>query len=222
VCGRYTIAVDPQLLAERFNVALPADLEPRYNVAPSQPVPTVIERKAGRELLVATWGLVPHWAKEPKVGFKMINARAETLAEKSTYRQLLTRGRCLIIADGFYEWRLDPDGAKRPLRYTLTGGEPFGFAGLWTIWRGPESSDPLFTCTIITTRANDLIAPVHDRMPVILPRESENVWLDRNYPAADALELLQPYPAEQMIGAEASTLVNSANNDDARLLDPRA
>ena len=222
MCGRYTIAVDPQLLAERFNVALPADIEPRYNVAPSQPVLTVTERKARRELLVARWGLVPHWAKEPKVGFKMINARAETLAEKSTYRRLLTRGRCLILADGFYEWRLDPDGTKRPVRYTLADGAPFGFAGLWTIWRDPESREPLFTCTIVTTRANALVAPVHDRMPVILPREGESPWLDRDVPAGDALTLLQPYPAERMIGADASTLVNSADNDDIRLLDPLA
>ncbi len=119
--------------------------------------------------------------------------------------------------------------AARPRRHeapvALHAGRtasPFGFAGLWTIWRDPESSDPLFTCTIITTRANDLVAPVHDRMPVILPQESENAWLDRDYPAGDALELLQPYPAEQMTGADASTLVNSADNDDARLLDPLA
>jgi putative SOS response-associated peptidase YedK len=223
MCGRYTVAVDPQLLAERFNVALPDDVEPRYNVAPSQPVMTVTQRSTGRrELLIARWGLVPHWAKEPKVGFKMINARAETLAEKSTYRQLLTRGRCLILADGFYEWRLDPDGKKRPVRYALDDGAPFGFAGLWTIWRDPESKEPLFTCTIVTTSANELVAPVHDRMPVILPRESEEAWLDRELPAEQALALLGPYPAEQMTAADASTLVNSADNDDLRLLDPLA
>ena len=212
----------PAVAGQRYNVALPDDIEPRYNVAPSQPVLTVTERKAGRELLVARWGLVPHWAKEPKVGFKMINARAETLAEKSTYRQLLEPRCCLILADGFYEWRLDPDGKKRPVRYTLEDGAPFGFAGLWTIWRDPESNEPLFTCTIITTKANALVAPVYDRMPVILPRESEDPWLDRDVPAGDALPLLQPYPAERMLGADASTLVNSADNDDIRLLNPLA
>jgi putative SOS response-associated peptidase YedK len=222
MCGRYTVAVDPQLLAERFNVALPADVEPRYNVAPSQPVLTVTERSAGRELLIARWGLVPHWAKEPKVGFKMINARAETLAEKSTYRRLLTRGRCLILADGFYEWRLDPDGAKRPVRFALGDGSPFGFAGLWTIWRDPESREPLYSCTIVTTSANPLVAPVHDRMPVILPREAEDAWLDRGLPVDEALALLRPYPAEGMSAGDASTLVNSAENDDVRLLDPLA
>jgi putative SOS response-associated peptidase YedK len=222
MCGRYTVAVDPQLLAERFNIALPDDVEPRYNVAPSQPVLTITERSAGRELLIARWGLVPHWAKEPKAGFKMINARAETLAEKATYRQLLTRGRCLILADGFYEWRLDPDGKKRPVRFALDDGAPFGFAGLWTVWRDPESNDPLFTCTIVTTNANSLVAPVHDRMPVILPRENEEAWLDRGVPVDQALALLQPYPADRMSAADASTLVNSADNDDVRLLDPLA
>ena len=109
----------------------------------------------------------------------MINARAETLTEKSAYSPLLAKGRCLILADGFYEWRLDPDGRKRPVRYTVDGGAPFGFAGLWTGRRDPESGDWLRTCTIITTTANDLVEPVHDRMPVILPRESEDAWLDR-------------------------------------------
>ena len=222
MCGRYTVAVDPQLLAERFNVALPDDTELRYNVAPSQPVLTVTERSAGRELLIARWGLVPHWAKEPKIGFKMINARAETLTEKSAYKPLLQRGRCLILADGFYEWRHDPDGKKRPVRYVVDDGAPFGFAGLWTIWRDPESKEPLFTCTIVTTTANRLVAPVHDRMPVIIPREAEDAWLDRSLPVADALALLQPYPAEHMSAADASTLVNSADNDDARLLNPLA
>ena len=223
MCGRYTVAVDPQLLAERFNVALPDDVEPRYNVAPSQPVMTVTQRSSGRELLIARWGLVPHWAKEPKVGFKMINARAETLAEKSTYRRLLTarplpdpRRRLLRVAV------YDPDGRSGRSLHPLGDGAPFGFAGLWTIWRDPESKEPLFTCTIVTTTANALVAPVHDRMPVIIPREAEEAWLDRELPVDRALALLQPYPPEQMSAADASMLVNSADNDDVRLLDPLA
>jgi len=220
MCGRYTVAVDPQLLAERFNIALPDDVEPRYNVAPSQPVLTITERSAGRELLVARWGLVPHWAKEPKAGFKMINARAETLAEKSTYRRLLSRGRCLILADGFYEWRLDPDGKKRPVRFALDDGAPFGFAGLWTGRRDPETGEDLRTCTIITTSANPLVAHVHDRMPVILPRGVEDEWLDRDVPVEAALSLLRPYPPDHMAAADASMLVNSVKNDDLRLFDP--
>jgi putative SOS response-associated peptidase YedK len=222
MCGRYTVAVDPQLLAERFNLELPEEVVPRFNVAPTDPVLAVTERSDRRELLIARWGLVPHWAKDPKGGARMINARAETLTEKSAYRSLLAKGRCLVIADGFYEWRLDPDGRKRPVRYTVDGGEPFGFAGLWTGWRDPESGEWLRTCTIVTTTANELVAPVHDRMPVILPRSSEDAWLDRDVDVEEALALLQPYPAEHMHAADASMLVNSVKNDDPRLLDPLA
>jgi putative SOS response-associated peptidase YedK len=220
MCGRYTVAVDPQLLAERFNVTMPEDVVPRFNVAPTDSVLAVAERSAGRELVRARWGLIPHWAKEAKVGARMINARAETLAERSAYRPLLAKGRCLILADGFYEWRLDPDGRKRPVRYTLADGEPFGFAGLWTSWRDPASGDELRSCTIITTSANELVAPAHDRMPVILPRGVEQLWLDREVAPAEALALLLPYPAEQMRAAEASLLVNAVANDDLRLFDP--
>ncbi|MDX6541537.1 MAG: hypothetical protein QOI71_3147 [Gaiellales bacterium] len=220
MCGRFTVAVDPQLLAERFDVALPDDIGPRFNVAPTDAVLAIAERSAGRELMVARWGLIPRWAKDAKIGARMINARAETLAERSAYRPLLAKGRCLILADGFYEWRLDPDGRKRPVRYTLADGEPFGFAGLWTGWRDPESGEQLRSCTIITTNANDLVAPVHDRMPVILPRGVEQQWLDREVEVAEALELLAPYPAGQMRAAEASLLENAVANDDLRLFDP--
>jgi putative SOS response-associated peptidase YedK len=220
MCGRYTVAVDPQLLAERFSVALPEDIAPRFNVAPTDPVLALTERSAGRELMVARWGLVPHWAKDAKGGARMINARAETLTEKSAYRPLLAKGRCLILADGFYEWRLDPDGRKRPVRYTLDDEAPFGFAGLWTSWRDPESGESMRTCSIITTAANSLVAPVHDRMPVILPRGVEDEWLDRDVPPVAAIGLLRPYPSESMTGADASMLVNSVKNDDLRLFDP--
>jgi putative SOS response-associated peptidase YedK len=220
MCGRFTVAVDPQLLAARFDVVLPADIAPRFNVAPTDQVLALTERSAGRELMLARWGLIPHWAKEAKVGARMINARAETLAEKSAYRPLLAKGRCLVLADGFYEWRLDPDGKKRPVRYTLEDGEPFGFAGLWTSWRDPGSGEQLRSVTIITTSANELVAPVHDRMPVILPRAVEEQWLDREVPPAAALELLAPYPPEHMRAAEASLLVNAVANDDLRLFDP--
>jgi putative SOS response-associated peptidase YedK len=152
----------------------------------------------------------------------MINARAETLTEKSAYRSLLVKGRCLILADGFYEWRLDPDGKKRPVRYSLDDGSPFGFAGLWTGWKDPESGEWLRSCTIITTTANETVAPVHDRMPVMLPPEHEDAWLDRDVAVEEALSLLVPYPPEHLRAAEASMLVNSVKNDDVRLLDPLA
>jgi putative SOS response-associated peptidase YedK len=220
MCGRYTVAVDPQLLAERFGVTLPEDIAPRFNVAPTDPVLALTERSAGRELMVARWGLIPHWAKDAKGSARMINARAESLAEKPAYRPLLAKNRCLILADGFYEWRLDPDGKKRPVRSALDDGAPFGFAGLWTSWRDPESGESLRSCTIITTTANEIVAPVHDRMPVMLPRGVEEEWLDREVPVEAALTLLQPYPPEHMIAADASMLVNSVKNDDLRLFDP--
>ena len=201
---------------------LPEGFAPRFNVAPTDSVLALTERSAGRELMLARWGLVPHWAKDVKAGARMINARAETLAESSAYRPLLAKNRCLILADGFYEWRLDPDGKKRPVRYALDDGSPFGFAGLWTSWRDPGSGESLRTCTIITTDANPLVAPVHDRMPVILPRDVEDEWLDRDVPLELALSLLQPYPAERMTAADASMLVNSVKNDDLRLFDPSA
>ena len=219
MCGRYTVAVDPLLLAERFGVTLPGEVEPRFNVAPTDPVPAVAERSTGRELMLARWGLVPHWSKDAKGAARMINARAETLTERPAYRRLLAKGRCLILADGFYEWRRDPDGKKRPVRYTLPDGEPFGFAGLWTIWRADEDAEPLRSCTIITTAANELVAPVHDRMPVILPRADEEAWLDRGVPPEAALQLLRPY-AGDMRAADASPLVNAVANDDPRLFDP--
>ena len=152
----------------------------------------------------------------------MINARAESVAEKPMYRSLMAKGRCLLLADGFYEWRKDPDGTKRPVRYTLADGSPFAFAGLRAFWRDPDGGEPIASCTIVTTTANDLVAPVHDRMPVILRREDEARWLDRDVPQEEALELLQPLPAELMSAADASLLVNSPDNDAPEILDPLA
>jgi putative SOS response-associated peptidase YedK len=221
MCGRFTVATDPAELAERFEVALPEDWMPSYNVAPTQPVLGIVRRReAARELRELRFGLIPHWAKDAKVAFSMINARAETVRSKGAYKGLLERRRALIVADGFYEWRKDPDGRKRPVRFTLAHGEPFAFAGLWASWHDPEAGAWLDSCTIITTTANGLVAPVHDRMPVIVPRASEAAWLDPALPAAEVDALLAPYPAELMHAAEASMLVNSAKNDGPELLDP--
>ena len=222
MCGRFTVATDPKLLAERFAAAMPEGWTERYNVAPSQRVAAVRERGDEREIALLRWGLVPHWAKDPKIAYKMINARSETVMEKSAYRPLLTKGRCLLVADGFYEWRTDPDGTRRPVRFTLADGAPFAFAGLWTRWHDPESGEPLETCTILTTSANDLVQPVHDRMPVILPRSAEATWLDLSRPVDEALALLVPYDPAKMAAAEASLLVNSPRNDVPECLDPLA
>jgi putative SOS response-associated peptidase YedK len=164
------------------------------------------------------WGLIPHWAKDTKIAFKMINSRAETLTEKPAYRGLLRSRRCLIPADGFYEWRVGAGGKKEPIRFTLADGEPFAFAGLWTSWRDPERDLKIVSCTIITTTANELVAPVHDRMPVILPLKLEATWLSHDVEKKEAISLLRPYPAELMAAAPASRLVNSARHDGPELL----
>jgi putative SOS response-associated peptidase YedK len=164
------------------------------------------------------WGLLPHWAKDSKVAFKLINARAETLTEKPAYRGLLTNRRCLIPADGFYEWTLGSDGKKQPIHFHLPGHELFAFAGLWTSRTEEASGEIIESCTIITTQPNALVAPVHDRMPVILPADAESVWLDASVSKEHALSLLEPYPAELMAALPASTRVNSVRNDDSRLL----
>jgi putative SOS response-associated peptidase YedK len=221
MCGRFTVATDPAVLAERFEVELPEDWTPSYNVAPTQEVLGIVRaRDARRQLRELRFGLIPHWAKDTRAGFSMINARAETVRSKGAYRGLLERRRALILADGFYEWRTDPDGRKRPVRYTLADGEPFAFAGLWASWHDAEADTWLDSCTIITTTANELVAAVHDRMPVIVPRAAEAAWLDPDL-GPDAVDaLLAPYPADAMDAAEASMLVNSARNDGPELLDP--
>jgi len=211
MCGRYTFA-QPNQIELRFGI-VPSEsrLIPRYNIAPTQMVPAVINQ-AGRRLVMLRWGLIPSWAKDLSIGNKMINARAETLAEKPSFRTLLQRRRCLIIADGFYEWKKEGTG-KKPYRITLIDEEPFAFAGLWDSWTSP-AGEIIQSCTIITTAANELMQPIHNRMPVILPKDAEQIWAD---PAVtDKLllkDLLQPYPAELMTAYEVSPLVNSPKND---------
>ena len=223
MCGRYTVATDPAELSDRFDVELPADWDPSWNVAPTQSVPGIVRgRDEVRELRLLRFGLVPHWAKDTKGSFSLINARAETIRTRSAYRSLLERRRALIIADGFYEWRTDPDGRRRPVRFTVGDGEPFAFAGVWSSWKNPESGEWLSSCSIITTAANGLVAPVHDRMPVIVPRSREQDWLDLALPPEAVDALLVPFPAAEMAAHDASLLVNSPKNDGPELLDPLA
>jgi putative SOS response-associated peptidase YedK len=197
MCGRFTMRADPALLAERFGVEAPAQLRPRDNVAPTEEVVIVTPPRQGedgaRVLRPARWGLVPHWAPDLRGGARTINARAETLLERPSWHPLLERRRCLIPADGFYEWRADPDGVRRPLLFTLPDGEPFGFAGLWASWRDDARGQWVDTCTIVTTTANEVVAHAHDRMPVILPRAAEQPWLDREVAPEEAVTLLRPY-----------------------------
>jgi putative SOS response-associated peptidase YedK len=189
----------------------------RFNVAPSQKILAAVEDADGRRMELLRWGLVPRWAKGPNVGYKMINARAETLEERPAYRGLVrhAKHRCLILADGYYEWQKpeDPKQPRRPLHYSLESGEPFFFAGLWTRWRAPDGQ-VMPSCTIVTCEANELARPIHDRMPVILADpEAWEAWLDPAVTTAAAGELLVPLGSEHMIVCPANPVVNSARHE---------
>ncbi|WP_031409921.1 SOS response-associated peptidase [Geobacillus vulcani] len=218
MCGRFTLTADLETLRALFRFRYQGSLAPRFNIAPGQDVLTVVAEGEERVGKMMRWGLVPFWAKDDRIGAKMINARAETVDEKASFRHAFKRRRCLILADGFYEWR--KEGAKKvPYRFTLATDAPFAFAGLWERWEG--ASGPLETCTIITTRANELIAPIHDRMPVILPSERHDDWLDPSLDDSEYLKMfLQPYPSERMRTYEVAPLVNSPKNDVSACIEP--
>ncbi len=225
MCGRFTLTVALDELRAAFPwLGLPDglnELMPRYNVAPTQPV-AVVPNTGERRLDFFTWGLIPSWADDPKIGSRMINARAETLAEKPSFRAAFRRRRCLVLADGFYEWRKEPRGPKTPMYIALKSGEPFAFAGLWETWHSPLG-DEILSCTIITTRPNELVRPIHDRMPVILPESAYDVWLDPAEQPPDVLSpLLGPYPAEEMAAYEVSPAVNNPANDMPECIAPLA
>jgi putative SOS response-associated peptidase YedK len=217
MCGRYSF-VPNQNFAERFEVEnLQLDLQTRYNVAPTQTMP-VITRNSPNRAEEMRWGLVPFWAKDASIGNRMINARAETIAEKPAFRRALAARRCLVPASGFYEWQRSPEG-KVPHYIFLPDADTFAFAGLYEIWKD-DAGNVLKTYTIITTTPNELMAPIHNRMPVILRREDEALWLDKAAEVPDLLALLQPYPAEQMDAYPVSRAVNSPTNDDEALIEP--
>ena len=195
------------------------ELEPNYNVAPTQNVLTIINNGNNRRGGFMRWGLIPHWAKTPSIGNRMINARAETVVQKPAYRNAFKRRRCLVLADGFYEWQR-AGKVKKPMRIVMQSGEPFAFAGLWAVWKDREGNT-VPSCTIITTEANDLLQPIHNRMPVILPREMEQFWLDRDVQDSAALEnALISLPSELMKTYQVSTLVNSPRNNGPDILAP--
>lgn len=220
MCGRFSLTLDLTELLRRFEFEGDwLELEPNYNVAPTQNVLTVIDDGENRRGGFMRWGLIPHWAKTPTIGSRMINARAETVAQKSAYRSAFKRRRCLVLADGFYEWQR-MGRARTPMRITLESGEPFAFAGLWALWKDPEGNT-VPSCTIITTEANDLLHPIHNRMPVILPKDLEQFWLDRDVQNVAALEsALNPYPSELMHTFPVSTLVNSVRNNTPEVMQP--
>jgi putative SOS response-associated peptidase YedK len=197
MCGRFILLTDLSVLAESFGIQeIAAEYQAGVNISPGQHIAAVVHD--GRKRLVAfRWGLIPAWAGDPAIGNRMFNARAETLAEKPSFKEAFKKRRCLIPVDGFYEWQKTEKG-KQPLCFSLKSGRPFGLAGLYETWVSPDE-ECLHTCTIITTDANDLIRPIHDRMPVILPQEKEAAWLDsRNGNLAALSSLLKPYPADEM------------------------
>lgn len=218
MCGRFTLASDPTAVQAAFpGIQAAEQLVLRYNVAPSQAVAVVRNDGLNRVELVR-WGLIPFWAQDPAIGNRLINARAETLAEKPAFRTAFRRRRCLILADGFYEWRQEsssdsPRQAKTPFYFRLKSGQPFAFAGLWEEWRSPEG-EVVPSCTIITTIPNALLEMVHNRMPVILQPEFHVQWLDpAEQDPARLSAVLQPYPAADMEGYAVSRLVNDPKND---------
>lgn len=219
MCGRFTLAASGEQLALHFNLDEAPVMEARYNIAPTQPV-VIIRQDEGRRIAeLARWGLIPSWSKDASAGARMINARAETVAEKPAFRAALRQRRCLIPADGFYEWQTCA-GGKQPYYALLATGELFAMAGLWERWQAPDGVW-IQSCTIMTTTANALIQPLHERMPVILAPEHYGPWLDPGLRDPGPLQaLLAPYPAERMRVYPVGKAVNSVRNEGAGLIAP--
>jgi putative SOS response-associated peptidase YedK len=213
MCGRFALATPEHVLAELFRLLKLPPLAPRYNIAPTQPVAVVRGTPAGggREMAFCRWGLVPAWAKDPAVGARMVNARAEGVAEKPSFRGPMRSKRCLIPADGFYEWAR-AGRRKQPHFIRMRDGGPFAFAGLWEAWPAPDGSS-METCAILTTTPNERVAPIHDRMPVILDRADHDRWLSRNALVSELLTLLRPCPAGAMTSHPVGLQVNNPRHD---------
>ena len=222
MCGRTSLFAPQAAVEERFDARASQPLEPRYNLAPGEDL-AVVRNDAPESIDQLRWGLVPHWADDPESGPRPINARAETVDEKPTFRDAFAERRCLVIADGFYEWKAN--GKKQPYRVTIGENEPFAFAGLWERWRRDagngedenEGEDDLRTVTIITTEANELVAPIHDRMPVILAADEERRWLAGE---GEPKELLDPYDGSDLRTYPVSTAVNDPSNDSPAVVEP--
>jgi putative SOS response-associated peptidase YedK len=228
MCGRFTLTTPAQRLSGQFELSgeLP-ELTPSYNIAPTQEIAVVAANSGGeRKLRSLHWGLVPRWTKDPEIGSRMINARAETVAEKNSFKSAFKKRRCLILADGFYEWQRNQSGSgpKQPYYIRLETGSTYAFAGLWEHWKGEDergNARTINSTTIITTEANDLMSGIHHRMPVILAPESYATWLDTTIQDAEELmPLLEPYPSEQMAAYPVSTHVNRPANDDPECVEP--
>lgn len=213
MCGRFTLNKSGEAIASAFQLTEIPQVLPRYNIAPTQLVSTVLHpaENSNRQFHQLRWGLIPSWAKDPQMGARLINARAETITEKPSFRSAFRHRRCLVIADGFYEWQRQ-EGKKQPFYFRFQNGQPFAFAGLWERWRSPDGEE-IQSCTILTTEANDLLRPIHDRMPVILDSKDYDLWLDPAVQSTEPLQLLRPYQAEAMTSYAVSTKVNNPANN---------
>jgi putative SOS response-associated peptidase YedK len=211
MCGRFTLHLPPELIAEIFGVPLLADIRPRFNVAPSQTHLVVRQTAEEREMALMKWGLIPHWAKDPKLGYSMINARSETVAVKPAFRESFRTRRCLVVADGFFEWRHEGK-TKEPFYVSIRDGGVMPFAGLWDRWQDPVG-ESVETFTIITCASNELVSQLHEWMPVIVDQQDFDTWLDSTAPMEKVKELLHPYPAGRMTLWKVGALVNNPRNE---------
>ncbi|ARV59132.1 hypothetical protein BZZ01_11215 [Nostocales cyanobacterium HT-58-2] len=221
MCGRFTLFQTAETLCQTFHVEKAPDQELQYNIAPTQMVTAVVchQQTKQREFQKLRWGLIPSWSKDPAMGSKLINARAETVAEKPAFRSAFKHRRCLVVADGFYEWQ-QQEGKKQPYYFRLGEGKPFGFAGLWEQWRSPQGEE-ITSCTILTTQANTLLQPVHERMPVILQEQDYDLWLDPQVQTPESLQqLLHPYPSEAMTSYLVSKVVNNSKHNSPDCIKP--
>ncbi|MCB1033456.1 MAG: SOS response-associated peptidase [Acidobacteria bacterium] len=219
MCGRYTLHTPGETVAEIFDVTESVELAPRYNIAPTQEVAVVgLSHQGNRSLGFMRWGLIPSWAKDPSIGNRLINARSESAAEKPAFRSSFKKRRCLVPADGFYEWKKVGDG-KQPHYLRMKTGAPFAIAGLWARWHGGEG-DPVQSCTLLTTTPNEVAGAIHDRMPVILPAAAYSSWLDPETPPEALQELLVPYPAEEMEAYPVHPMVGNPRNDTPKCIEP--
>ena len=230
MCGRFTLASDTETMSQTFlDFAMPINLSPRYNISPTQDVAVIANTPTDTEIHPEMgqveffhWGLIPSWAKDPKIGNRMINARSETLAEKPSFRSAYKRRRCIILADGYYEWKQVPgDRRKQPVYIRLQSQKPFALAGLWEVWQAEGMDKPIRSCTIITCPPNALLEKIHHRMPVILPQDAYAEWLSPDERSTDSLQpLLVPYSGEEMEAYPVSTFVNRPTNDSLECIAP--
>lgn len=220
MCGRFVLKDNIKTLSKNFDFDQDDDVlfEPKYNISPGQNVPIIIKEET-RKCAIMRWGLVPSWSNDPLIGFQMINARSETVAQKPSFKNSLRKRRCIVPSNGFYEWKKLDNKTKTPYHIKMKNNKPFGFAGLWDTWNIDGGN--LATFTIITTSPNELIKPIHDRMPVILKKEDEDLWLNPDIQNSDeVLHLLKPFSSDDMETYEISTYVNNPRNEGEKCIVP--